>query len=64
MGGVQMREIKFRAWDKVRMKMFDNIFYSYHRKNGIYFLNTERGILNFSERKAFEVLFCHFLYHH
>jgi len=51
-----MREIKFRAWDKVRCKMFDDIFHSHNRKTGVMILDTEFGILNFSERTAFEIM--------
>ena len=51
-----MRVIKFKAWDKVRTKMYDSVFYSYHRQTGIMNLSTEFGVLNFSERNAFELM--------
>ena len=51
-----MREIKFRAWDKIRKKMYDSVFYSYDRKTGIMNLDTDLGVIHFSERQAFELI--------
>lgn len=51
-----MRVIKFKVWDKVRTKMFNNIFYSHDRKTGVMNIDTENGGISFSERTAFELM--------